>query len=154
MVVVVVIATSNNSGNTTPVTSSIIDLFQAVFRHTPIPMAIITMNGHFVAVNHAFVQMLGHSSEEQFKDKECSLFTLQRFGEKVFLHQLLQATGNGQNNTPGMITRMDDSPSFVQKFLHKNGKLVVASNTASVIENVFGVESKLFLHTVTQFHYL
>lgn len=122
-------------------------------------MAIVTMNGVFVAVNHAFVHMLGYSSEENFKDKDTGLFTLQRFGEKVFLHQLLQATNNGNNSQQlRSMSRHDDammeeSPSFVQKFLHKNGKLVVASNTASVIENVFG-EAKLLLHTVTQYHYL
>jgi len=134
------------------------DLFQTVFRHTPIPMAIITIHGTFITVNNAFVQMLGYSSENDFKDKECSQFTLQLFGEKVFLQQLLYYVSKLSTSRKSPIasqndTAVADESLFMQNFLHKNGKIVKTTNSVGILENVFG-EEKLILHTVTKYYYL
>jgi PAS domain S-box-containing protein len=67
-------------------------LFEAVFKHTPCAMAIISVHGFFVSVNKAFCEMLGLSSEDELNNKNVSSVTC--MGEEPvftnqFMHQIL-----------------------------------------------------------------
>jgi hypothetical protein len=53
------------------------EMFELVFRNSPIPMAVITIQGHFHKVNVKFCQLLGYT-ETELKGRRVSEFTLDK----------------------------------------------------------------------------
>lgn len=63
-------------------------LFEAVFKHTPCAMAIISVHGFFVSVNKSFSDLLGLSNEDELKNKNVTSVTC-RSEESVFTNQFM-----------------------------------------------------------------
>jgi PAS domain S-box-containing protein len=112
-------------------------LFEAVFKHTPCAMAIISVHGFFVSVNKSFCELLGLSSEEELNNKNVSSVTC-RGEESVFTNQFMHQILMGSNNANN---RMH------QNFYHRNGSVVECICSVGVVKDVFG-HGSFFVMTV------
>ncbi|HEU4708452.1 MAG TPA: diguanylate cyclase [Methylophilaceae bacterium] len=99
--------------------------FRAVFRFSPIGMAIIAPDGHWLKVNQAACDMLGYAEEELLSR---SLLDITHPEDTHSTLNLLQQSVSGELEQYRVEAR----------YFHKNGETVWLSSTVSKIQDVNG----------------
>lgn len=99
--------------------------FRRVFQEAGIGMLVGTLEGHYIAANAAFCEMVGYSEEELF---DLRFHSLIHPDDLRYLEQTLKRA-------------VDDGTKFYRvefRHLHKNGQVVWTESTASLIRNPDG----------------
>ncbi|EFC36278.1 predicted protein [Naegleria gruberi] len=103
-------------------------LFQAIFRHTPLPMFILNSKGKFMSVNHAFVNMLGYNQEDLFSNKFASEFVS---NEHELMQQIHKCSHEG-----GLNNGVANQQHYSLSFKDYEGLEIQAENTIYVLRDV------------------
>ena len=113
---------SENSAASTPLEIALGDaIFRELFEGAPIGMAILALDERFLQVNTSFCKMVGYSNEE-LRQRTAEDIT---FGEDIEPGRQL-----AQNLLDGTARYTGD-----KRYVHKDGKILWVSRTASVIRN-------------------
>ncbi len=105
--------------------------FRSGYEHASIGMAMTAADGHFLSVNHAFCEMLGYAEKE---------LLARTFKEITFPDDVAASVANVQKVIRG------DMESFQveKRYLHRDGRIVWAITTASVVRDLDGKPWYLF----------
>ncbi|KAG2374811.1 hypothetical protein C9374_010555 [Naegleria lovaniensis] len=128
-------------------------LFQAIFRHTPLPMFILNSKGKFMSVNHAFISMLGYESEACFTDKNALEFVYSETDSISLMTQIQKSAIEGgihHNNASGS-SLVSPQQHFKMSLKDSNGSLIQAENTIYVLRDVMYGSGEFFVFTVTSY---
>src|SRR5688500_8858286 len=96
-------------------------IFRELFEGAPIGMAILALDERFLQVNTSFCKMVGYSNEE-LRERTAEDIT---FGEDIEPGRQL-----AQSLLDGTVRGTGD-----KRYVHKNGKILWVSRTASIIRN-------------------
>jgi PAS domain S-box-containing protein len=111
-----------NSDTSTPLEIALGDaIFRELFEGAPIGMAILALDERFLQVNASFCKMVGYSNEE-LRERTAEGIT---FGEDIEPGRKL-----AQSLLDGTLRYTGD-----KRYVHKNGKVLWVSRTASIIRN-------------------
>jgi PAS domain S-box-containing protein len=105
--------------------------FRSGFEHAPIGMAMTAADGHFLLINRAFCDMLGYSREE---------LQAKNFQSITHPDDLAASVVNVKKVIAGEI----ESFQIEKRYLHKDGHVVWAITSASVVRDVQGKPWYLF----------
>jgi PAS domain S-box-containing protein len=113
---------SLNSESSTPLEIALGDaIFRELFEGAPIGMAILALDERFLQVNTSFCKMVGYSNKE-LRERTAEDIT---FGEDIEPgRQLARSLLDGTVRCTGD-----------KRYVHKNGKVLWVSRTASIIRN-------------------
>jgi PAS domain S-box-containing protein len=122
---------AKNLAETTPLELALGDaIFRELFEGAPIGMAVLALDERFLQVNTSFCKMVGYSNEE----------LRQRTAEDItFSEDIEPGRQLAQNLLEGTVRSTGD-----KRYVHKEGKVLWVSRTASVIRNDKG-EAQHFL---------
>jgi PAS domain S-box-containing protein len=122
---------AKNLAATTPLELALGDaIFRELFEGAPIGMAVLALDERFLQVNTSFCKMVGYSNEE----------LRQRTAEDItFSEDIEPGRQLAQNLLEGTVRSTGD-----KRYVHKEGKVLWVSRTASVIRNDKG-EAQHFL---------
>ncbi|KAF0984377.1 hypothetical protein FDP41_007554 [Naegleria fowleri] len=130
-------------------------LFQAIFRHTPLPMFILNSKGKFMSVNHAFISMLDYESEACFNGKNALEFVYSETDSISLMTQIQKsAIEGGMNNHSASTTNsslVSPQQHFKMNLKDSNGSHVQAENTIYVLRDVMYGSGEFFVFTVTSY---
>lgn len=115
-------------------------LFESVFQFSPVPMAIITVNGLFVACNNLFSELLGYQSDEMLKHQPVSYFTRGN-ANFMFNDQLMQSILQ--------YTAQQQQSKVPISFARRDGSTVETVQTLGVIRDMFG-NGSFFVTSIIQ----
>ena len=128
-------------------------LFQAIFRHTPVPMFILNSRARFMSVNHAFISMLGYSTEDEFTNKNAFDFVSSERETYTLMENIKQCALEGSNPNQMMASSSNAQDSQQRKYTMTmrdiSGSHITAEHTIYVLRDVMYGTGEFFVFTVT-----
>ncbi|KAL9642454.1 hypothetical protein ABK040_011022 [Willaertia magna] len=122
------------------------ELFEAIFRHTPVPMYILNAKGYFTAVNQSFVSMLGFGLESEFVNKSAFGLVIAEDNREELMGQIKVFAASETNNN----MMAHQHRKYQVRMKDRRGTNILSENTVYVLKDVIG-SGEFYVFTVTNY---